>query len=93
MNWMKCITRRCVIQCAGAESLPGAASLLEAGKMVQLLLEQRMEELARNAASVLTFDPRGRIFGRSADYPYVKVFDDTAVFEMTTFIENCPAVA
>jgi hypothetical protein len=51
------------------------------------------EGLEGPGAAVLTFDPRGRIFGRSADYPYVKVFDDTAVFEMTTFIENRPAVA
>lgn len=54
---------------------------------------RRSEGLEGHGAAVATFDPRGRVLGRSTDYPYVKVFDAASVFEMTTFLEPRPAVA
>lgn len=64
--------------------LPGAESLFEAGKRVQLLLERRMEELARTAATdtVKLFVGHGGAFRHAAVHLGVLDLDEAPALSM-----------
>jgi hypothetical protein len=47
---------------------------------------RELEGLDGWGGAATVFEPKGRIFAISTDYPYVKVFDASACFPMVSFL-------